>query len=143
LKREGSKIMSTARIRNLSIAIGLVLLAAVAMTVWAFTGRTQTREVTLYARDMAFFLPGSAERNPPLRVFAGETVRFTLVNDEPGMKHDLAVAELGLVILPLDTTPGSRGTAVIEVPQRPGRYAYVCELHTQMMRGVLDVLPAP
>ena len=51
--------MSTARIRNLSIAIGLVLLAAVAMTVWAFTGRTQTREVTLYARDMAFFTPGS------------------------------------------------------------------------------------
>ena len=133
--------MSTARIRNLSIAIALVVLAATTMTLWAFVGRGETRELTLYAHDMAFFAPGSAQRNPVLQVFAGERVRLTVVNDEPGMRHDLAVAALGLVIPPLDTTPGSRGTAVLTVPERPGRYTYVCSLHSQLMRGVLEVLP--
>jgi len=134
--------MSTARIRNLSIAIGLVVLAAAAMTVWAFTGRSDTRELTLYARDMAFFLPGSAERNPTLRVLAGDTVRLTVINDEPGMRHDLGVDGLGATIAPLATAPGSRGSTTFEAPALPGRYAYVCNLHSQMMRGVLEVLPA-
>ena len=134
--------MSTARIRNLSIAIALVVLGAAAMTVSAFTGERDERELTLYARDMAFFLPGSAERNPTLRVLAGETVRLTVINDEPGMRHDLAVAGLGADIGRLDTSPGSRGSTVFVAPPVPGRYAYVCELHSQMMRGVLEVVPA-
>jgi plastocyanin len=134
--------MSTTRIRNLSIVIALVVLAATAMTVWAFTARGGTREITLYARDMAFFLPGSAERNPTLRVLAGETVRITVINDEPGMRHDLSVAGLGATIAPIGTSVGSRGFATFEAPGLAGRHAYVCKLHSQMMRGVLEVLPA-
>jgi plastocyanin len=134
--------MSTARIRNLSIAIGLVVLGATAMTVWAFTARGETREITLYARDMAFFLPGSGERNPTLRVLAGEPVRITVINDEPGMRHDLDLPGLGATIAPLDTAVGSRGSATFEAPSAPGRHEYVCVLHSQMMRGTLEVLPA-
>ena len=140
--------MSTARMRNLSIFVALLLLGAFAVTVWAFTGGAagagagQERELVLYARGMAFYLPGSDAPNPTLRVAAGERVRVTVVNDDPGVKHDLAVAALGLAIEPLATTPGSRGSAVLEAPALPGRYPYVCTFHAQMMRGVLEVVPA-
>ena len=134
--------MSTARMRNLSILTGLVLLAAMTVTVWAFTGRaTPEREITLHARGMAFYLPGSDAPNPTLQVTAGESVRVVVVNDEPGVKHDLAVAKLGVTIAPLATTLGSRGEATFEAPSLPGRYPYVCTFHAQMMRGVIEVLP--
>lgn len=135
--------MSTARIRNLSILSGLVLLALMTVTVWAFTGGgADAREVTLHARGMAFYLPGSDVPNPTLQVTAGESVRLTVINDDPGVKHDLAMEKLGVAIAPLATTPGSRGTATLEAPALPGRYPYVCTFHAQMMRGVLEVLPA-
>lgn len=135
--------MSTARIRNLSILTGLVLLALMTVTVWAFVGGAGVeREVTLHARGMAFYLPGSDVPNPTLRVTAGESVRLTVINDDPGVKHDLAMEKLGVAIAPLATTPGSRGTATLEAPALPGRYPYVCTFHAQMMRGVLEVVPA-
>ena len=139
--------MSTARMRNLSILVALLMLGAFAVTVWAFTGArgaggAEERELVLYARGMAFYLPGSDAPNPTLRVAAGERVRVTVVNDDPGVKHDLAVAALKLTIEPLATTPGSRGSAVLEAPALPGRYPYVCTFHAQMMRGVLEVVPA-
>jgi FtsP/CotA-like multicopper oxidase with cupredoxin domain len=104
--------MSTARMRNLSILTGLLLLAVMTVTVWAFTGGgadTPAREITLHARGMAFYLPGSEAPNPTLRVTAGESVRVTVVNDDPGVKHDLEVAKLGVAIAPLAMTAGSRG----------------------------------
>jgi plastocyanin len=129
--------------RNLSIFTGLVLLVLMAVTVWAFTGRaTSEREVTLHARGMAFYLPGSDAPNPTLQVTAGERVRVTVVNDDPGVKHDLAMEKLGVTIAPLATTVGSESSATFEAPALPGRYPYVCTFHSQMMRGVLEVVPA-
>jgi len=134
--------MSTTRIRNLSIAIGIVLVAVLAVGMAAITGsRDDSREVTLYARGMAFYLPGSDAPNPTLRVSAGEHVRITVVNDDPGVRHDLSVAPLGLTIAPLAATPGSRGSATLVVPSRAGRYPYVCTFHAQMMRGIIEVTP--
>ena len=134
--------MSTARIRNLSLLLGVLFLAAVAMTVRAVVHEEPAREITLHARDMAFYLPGDPTPNPVLRVEASEALRFTLINDEPGMEHDLAIDAAGLVIGPLAKTAGSRGAATATAPQTPGRYAYVCELHAQLMRGTLVVEPA-
>lgn len=137
--------MSTARMRNLSILVALLLLGAFTVTVWAFTGAAgaaEERELVLYARGMAFYLPGSDAPNPTLRVASGERVRVTVVNDDPGVRHDLAIAALGLTIEPLATTPGSRGSVVLAAPVVPGRYPYVCTFHAQMMRGVLEVVPA-
>jgi plastocyanin len=131
--------MSTARIRNLSIVVALTLLAVVAVAVSALGGHSDAREVTLFARGMAFYLPGSDAPNPTLRLKAGETVRFTVVNDDPGMRHDLAVESLRFAIAPLATTPGSRGTGSLTLPTRPGSYGYVCTFHAQMMRGVIHV----
>jgi plastocyanin len=135
--------MSTTRIRNLSLALGLLAALALTLTVRGLTADTGgSRELVLYARDMAFYLPGDPIPNPTLRVHAGEEVEVVLVNDEPGMRHDLAVEDLGFAIAEVGLTPGSRGTATLRVPQQPGHYPYVCTLHAQMMRGVLEVLPA-
>jgi plastocyanin len=134
--------MSTARIRNLSLALGLLFLAGVAMTVRAVVTEEPAREIVLHARDMAFFLPGDVTRNPTLRVAAGEEIRFTLVNDEPGMAHDLEVEAAGLVLGPLPLAAGSRASATVTAPAAPGSYPYVCNLHAQMMRGTLVVEPA-
>ena len=135
--------MSTVRMRNLSILTGLFLLVAMAVTVWAFTGRAgDEREVTLHARGMAFYFPGSDAPNPTLRVAAGERVRVTVVNDDPGVKHDLAMEKLGVAIAPLAVTVGSQSSATFEAPALPGRYPYVCTFHSQMMRGMLEVEPA-
>ena len=136
--------MSTARMRNLSILTGVLLLVVMTVTVWAFTGGSTAaeREITLHARGMAFYMPGSDAPNPTLRVTAGESVRVTVVNDDPGVKHDLIVEKLGLTIAPLATTLGSHGSATLEAPALPGRYPYVCTFHAQMMRGVLEVVPA-
>ena len=135
--------MSTARMRNLSILTGVLLLGAMTVTVWAFTGHvTAEREVTLHARGMAFYLPGSDAPNPTLQVTAGESVRVTVINDDPGVKHDLAMEKLGVAIAPLATTAGSQSSATFEAPALPGLYPYVCTFHSQMMRGVLEVVPA-
>jgi plastocyanin len=135
--------MSTTRIRNLALAFAIPALLIVAVAVWAIGAGADPgeREIVLYARGMAFFEPGSAAPNPMLRVTAGESVRFTVINDDPGVRHDLAVESLGLAIAPLAATPGSRGTASLRVPARPGRYPYVCTFHAQMMRGVVEVVP--
>jgi hypothetical protein len=133
--------MSTTRIRNLSIAIGLAVLAVVAVALSAIGSDAGDREVTLFARGMAFYLPGSDAPNPTLRFVAGESVRLTIVNDDPGMRHDLAVETLRFAIGPLAVTPGSRGTGTLTLPATPGRYPYVCTFHAQMMRGVIEVLP--
>ena len=134
--------MSTARIRNISVALAVLFLAVVAMTVRAVVTEDPVREITLHARDMAFYLPGDATPNPTLRVTAGEELRFTVINDEPGVQHDLAVEAAGLVIGPLPVQAGSQASGAALAPQVPGRYPYVCELHAKMMRGTLVVEPA-
>ena len=129
--------MSTRRIRNLSLALALLALVGLAVTLSARGGAE--REIVLHARDMAFYLPGDPRPNPTLRVSPGEEVTFTVVNEEPGMRHDLVVDAFGVTVAPLGLAAGSRGEATFEVPERPGRYPYVCTFHAQMMRGTLEV----
>jgi plastocyanin len=135
--------VSTARIRNLSLALALLFLAGVALSLRAVVRDEQAREITLHARDMAFYLPGGTVPNPTLRLAAGEEVRFTLVNDEAGMQHDLAVDGTGVLVEPLPVAVGSRGSARFVAPGQPGRYPYLCTLHGQMMRGTVEVVAAP
>ncbi len=87
---------------------------------------------------MAFYLEGDAKPNPTLRLAPGELVRLTVVNRDRGMRHDLAIAEIGIAteLLPGD---GSSQTIRLQAPDRPGSFAYLCRLHVQTMRGLLVV----
>lgn len=111
----------------------------VAGIAWGISAaRTPPREIVLVARDMAFYIDGSETPNPTLRLQPGETVRLTLINRDRGMRHDLAVDELGVgtAVLPGD---GSSATIRLRAPQRRGAYDYLCRLHVQTMRGRLEV----
>ena len=96
------------------------------------------REITLVTRDMAFYLDGSDTSNPVLMMRAGETVRIVLRNEDVGIKHTFEVGTWNQAVP--SAKGGHTASAVIEVPDRPGRYEYVCGPHPALMRGVIEVV---
>jgi plastocyanin len=119
----------------------VVVALAVAMMVGALLpvmSQAPAREITLVARDMAFYLDGDFERpNPVIEVKAGENVRIVVRNEERGMTHDFAVPVLGAGVDLLDWT--EQGAVTFEAPATPGTYDYVCRPHQLMMKGTLKV----
>jgi plastocyanin len=117
-----------------------VLIAAmgiIAMPPRAAETGEASREVRLVVRDMTFYLEGSDEPNPTLRLRAGETVRFVLRNEDRGMKHDFTVPAWKAAT-PLITA--MRETAVtITAPVRGARTVYHCTPHEETMRGTILV----
>jgi plastocyanin len=137
----------TARVRTATrrplrslLAAGAAVIVALAVTAAAMVaGATEpTHEITLVARDMAFFLPDGTTPNPAIEVAAEEQVRMTLVNRDAGIDHDLAVSSLGVQS---EAIPGNGAQTTIEfrAPRTPGVHEYVCRLHGRMMRGQLTV----
>lgn len=101
--------------------------------------QSNTREITLVARDMAFYLEGDPSRpNPTIEVKAGERVRVILRNDERGLMHDFAVPAVGAAMDVLRWN--ERGEVAFDVPNVPGTYEYVCRPHLLMMKGSLRVV---
>ncbi len=123
--------------RRLVITVLLgILVAGVA---WGISAALTTpREIVLVASGMTFYFEGDPTPNPTLRLRPGEKVRLTLINRDRGMRHDLAVTGLGTATGVLAGDGGSQ-TVRLRAPAQPGVYDYVCRLHVQTMRGVLEV----
>ncbi len=125
-------------------AVAGVLLAAVAVVglsiLLPMTVSTSAvvREITLVTRDMAFYLEGDTVPNPTIRLDAGEEVRFILRNLDPGVVHNLAIEGWKLATAYLDGDASA--TLRVRVPEQPGRQAYVCTPHREMMHGVIEVV---
>jgi FtsP/CotA-like multicopper oxidase with cupredoxin domain len=120
------------------LLIGLTLGSLVLLWPVAADTSDSLREITLVTRDMAFYLDGSDIPNPVLTMRAGETVRIVLRNEDVGMKHTF---EIGAWDQAVPSTQGGRtASAVIEVPNRPGRHEYVCGPHPALMRGLVEVV---
>ena len=101
-------------------------------------GASPSREITLVAKDMAFYLEDDLETpNPAIEVKAGETIRVTLRNRDRGMTHDFAVPASEAATDPLNWNEEDQVT--FEVPDEPGSYEYVCRPHLMMMKGQLIV----
>ena len=114
--------------------VGLILLAALLP---ARSG-TPTREVTLVARGMAFYIEGDPSRpNPTIEVKASERVRIVLRNQDRGMTHDFAVPAVAAAMNAIDWNES--GEVTLDVPDTPGAYEYVCRPHSLMMRGTIRV----
>ena len=120
----------------LTLAVGAVSLLL--LLPLAASTRTAVRDITLVARDMAFYLDGGSEPNPTIQVRTGETVQLTVLNRDPGLKHNLTIEALGLD-MPLLETAASRRVR-LRAPSRPGRLPYGCAPHSEMMRGVIEVV---
>jgi len=99
--------------------------------------RDASREVRLVVRNMAFYLEGSNEANPTLRLRAGERIRLVLRNEDRGMVHDFTVPSWKAA------TPLIQGPREIEIaltaPAGGGTATYHCSPHGQMMRGTIIV----
>ena len=129
----------TKRSKAILFALFFVLLAAAPL--WPLLARSRApRELVIVARQMAFHSEDKAGDNPVIRVTPGERLRVTLVNDDLGVTHDLAVSGWAL------TTPALRGndraSIVVSVPDTPGTFEYVCSMHPALMRGTIEVAGA-
>ena len=120
----------------LTLAVGAVSLLL--LLPLAASTRTAVRDITLVARDMAFYLDGGSEPNPTIQVRTGETVQLTVLNRDPGLKHNLTIEALGLDMPHLETDASMR--VRFRAPSRPGHLPYVCAPHSEMMRGVIEVV---
>ncbi len=118
-------------------SLSALALVATALALMAGASAPE-HEITLIARNMAFYTPDSDVANPTLKLAPREEVRFTFINLDRGIDHDLTVADLGLrsSVLPGD---GSSMTMSFRAPAQPGRHEYTCELHGRMMKGTLLV----
>jgi hypothetical protein len=122
------------------LLVCLLVSGALALAVRAAV-RPEPRELTLIARGMAFYRPGDPTPNPRLTAGRGETLRITLRNEDRGMAHDLAVPGRSGArkSTPVLREAGESADLTLRAPEEPGEYAYLCTLHSRMMRGVLEV----
>jgi plastocyanin len=119
------------------VAAVVVLLVAVAGLLPVMT-KPRAREITLVAKDMAFYRDGDGgTANPVITARAGETIRVVLVNRDRGITHDFAVPDVEASTDLIDWN--ERDEVTFDVPTKPGTYEYVCRPHLLMMRGKLIV----
>ena len=125
--------------RQVSARLIAVVAFVVVGAIVTAVSRTPTREVTIVARGMAFFLEDDATPNPTIRVKAGERVRIVLRNEDRGFVHDFAVPAADAAV---DQVSWSETrAATIQMPTAPGTYEYICRPHQLMMSGTLIVEP--
>ena len=115
-----------------------ILVVGLLLPVTAERRDQSMRQVTIVARDMAFYIEGSSTPNPTIRVKAGEQVLITFRNDEPGMTHDFAISAWNVSTRAIKGG-GAADRLIITAPTRPGRSEYTCRPHPVMMRGAVIV----
>ena len=124
------------------VPIRVVLLVVVCLIVGTLIpvmSRSETREIHLVVRDMAFYFADDPRTaNPTITVKAGETVHLVVRNDDRGVKHDFALPSAGASTRTLAF--GEQGEVTLTIPSQPGTYEYVCRPHRAMMRGIITVI---
>jgi plastocyanin len=91
------------------------------------------QQITVHAKDFSFS-PATITVHPG-------KVRVILVNDGGGAPHNWQVPDFPADFVPL-TNNGQQREATFTAPA-PGRYQFVCTIHTkQGMTGTLVVLPS-
>ena len=117
------------------IAMAVVMLGAALVPALS---STPSREITLVARNMAFYLESDPKTpNPTIDVKAGERVRIVLRNQDRGMTHDLAVPAVKKTLDLIGWNESDDLT--FTAPKQPGTYQYECQPHRLMMRGTIRV----
>lgn len=130
----GCEVSATVVVRMAVLMIGAALLPV--MTVLT---TSRPREITLVAKDMAFYLEGDATPNPVIEVRKGETIHVVLTNQERGIVHGFAVPAVKTASDLLRWN--EEASITFEAPAKPGTYDYVCQPHALMMKGTLRVTP--
>lgn len=121
--------------RSLTLIVTAALLAAVAISLRASSPEI---ELTLVARDMAFYLEGDPRPNPVLELERGRRVRLHFINQDRGVLHDLLLIDLGVSTALLEGD-GSRETLTFRTPEGPLDSSYTCTRHMAMMTAALEI----
>lgn len=121
--------------RPLILMLMAILLAGAAISLRASAPEI---ELTLIARDMAFYLEGDPTPNPTIRLERGRKVSILFINEDQGVQHDLLLPDLGLSteLIPGD---GSRATLSFRTPKKALDSRYSCRPHMAMMTAGLEI----
>jgi plastocyanin len=130
IKKHGAKMFAAGFIA------GTVLFAVMAFSV-SSPNAAPVREIVLIAKDVAFHKAGEpSQANPTLRLKKGETVRLTLINQEPGqVLHCFSIGGLA-VKTSRDLATGESETLTFR-PTEDGVFSYACLMHPMMAGKIL------
>ena len=95
------------------------------------------REIRVVVRNMNFYLDGQSDRNPTLRLRAGETVRVVLRNEDHGMTHDFTIP--GWRTASKRVESGKETSVTFRVPDAASSQSYFCQPHAAMMQGTIQI----
>ena len=126
----GHRVSAKAIAAMTVLMLGIALLPALSST--------PTREVTLVAKGMAFYLEDDPRTaNPTIDIKAGERVRIVIKNQDRGLTHDFAFPAVRALSKAL--TWNQSGQVKFKAPKTPGTYEYFCQPHRLMMKGIIRV----
>jgi plastocyanin len=128
--------MKTAPTR-IVLTIGFLALAGVIALLPLIAESSEPRDIVIVAKQMSFVAAGGGS-NPTIHVHAGERIRITLVNQDAGVDHDLAVPAWSVATRVLEGN--GEASVVFRVPERTGTTTYICSLHQSMMTGTIEVV---
>jgi len=120
----------------LSTAFGLVLFGIFALLPLGARS-LEPREVVVIARQMSFYSADGVTASPTIRMRPGETIRLTLIVEDPGFDHDFVVTAW-VAKTPVLHGKG-RTSVVLRAPDKEGAASYVCSIHASMMKGIIEV----
>ena len=141
MSRQLTRLLSPRGRIAMAVVLGLLSVSLVGLVTPA--GDPVSREITLVARDMAFYLSEQTQAgpNPTLRLKVGEQVRIVLRNQNPGIVHSFAIKPWNVLITSRHDE-AEAASMLVRAPLRPGRYEYVCTPHSTLMAGVIEVVAA-
>lgn len=123
----------------------LVMLLAISVLLSACSGSARqddkldeyTLKSTMLDGQMAFVGVGGSidgEKNPPLTAKVGDTIRITLVGDDP-VEHDIAFPDFNAMS---DHIAGKDATTTFEfVVDKPGTFTYNCQIPGHKEAGMV------
>ena len=132
IKKHGTKMFA------IGFIAGLLVFAFMAFNLEHPRNGAPAREIVLIAKDISFRLASQPDMpNPSLHLKKGETVKLTLLNQEPGkVLHCFTMGGLG-VKTSRDLATGEWETLTF-TPRERGVFSYACLMHP-MMTGKIVV----
>ena len=143
MSRQSTRLLSPRGRIATAVVLGLLSVSLVGLVTPA--ADPVSREITLVARDMAFYLSEQTQAgpNPTLQLKVGEQVRIILRNEDPGIVHSFAIKPWNVLMTSRHDEAEAEAEAasmLVRAPERPGRYQYVCTPHSTLMAGVIEVV---
>jgi FtsP/CotA-like multicopper oxidase with cupredoxin domain len=125
------------RVTVAGILIGIAALAATLLPIVA-SPNEPVRDIEVVVRAMTFYVDGSSEPNPAITLRAGEQVRITVRNEDPGMQHDFSIGAWTVGTKMLEQR-GDEDSIRFRVPSVRGAETYRCTPHSTMMTGTIRI----